>query len=95
MGGEDASKERQILRLLRKALGEIVKDTAARPGRPSPLQDTTVEYIRELFGLIAEREAELADQAGVARNERPHFADEPSETSAVTLHRPGKDKKLN
>lgn len=95
MSGEDASKERQILRLLRKALGEIVKDTAPKPGYPNPLQDTTIASIRELFGLISEREAELADQAGVTRNERPHFADEPRDTSVVTVHRSDKDKKLN
>lgn len=95
MGDEETGKERRILRLLRKVLGDIVKDTAARPGRPNPLQETTIQSIRELFGLISEREAELADQAGVSRHERPHFADEPRETSVVTVHKPNKDKKLN
>ena len=95
MSDEDTSKERRVLRLLRKVLGDIVKDTAAKPGKPNPLQETTIESIRELFGLIAEREAELADQAGVARNERPYFTDEPCQTSVVTVHKPGKGKKLN
>lgn len=95
MSEEDTNKERRILRLLRKVLGEVVKDTAPRQGMPSPLHDTTIQSIRELFALIAEREAELADQAGVARNERPHFADEPGQPSVVTVHKPAKDKKLN
>jgi hypothetical protein len=95
MSGDQASKERSILRLLRKVLGQIVKDTAPRPGRPNPLQDTTVASIRELFALISEREAELADGANVARNERPYFADEPRDTAPVTVYRPNKDGKLN
>ena len=94
MNDEASAKERRILRLLRAALGNIVKDTAPRPGMPHPLKESTVESIRELFGLISEREAELADQAGVERKERPHFADEPQDTAVVTLHRPDK-KKLN
>jgi hypothetical protein len=92
MSEEASAKERRILRLLRAALGNIIKDTAPQPGMPHPLKESTVESIRELFGLIAEREAELADQAGIQRNQRPHFADEPQDTSVVTLHMPGKNK---
>ena len=87
MGIEDQSKEQRILRVLRKVLGNIVKETAPRPGRPRPLSDDTVAEIRDLFGLIAEREAELAAEAGIARDERPHFADEPQTTHAVKIHR--------
>lgn len=92
MSNETADKERRILRVLRTVLGNIVKDTAPRPGMASPLQETTVESIRDLFALIAEREAELADQAGLDRNEKPHYADEPQDTSTITLHRRGKDR---
>jgi len=95
MSGEQAGRERQILRLLRKVLGNIVKDTAPHPDRPNPLQDSTIQSIRELFALISEREAELADQAGITRTERPHFTDEPQPISVVTVHKPDKDKKLN
>lgn len=87
---ETASKEQRILRVLRTVLGNIVKETAPRPGRPRALSDETVADIRDLFGLIAEREAELADAAGLKRNERPRFSDEPSAVHAVKLHRPPK-----
>ncbi len=93
MSDEASAKERRILRLLRTALGNIIKDTAPQPGMPHPLKESTVEGIRELFALIAEREAELADQAGLGdRNEKPYFADEPQDTAVVTLHKPGKNK---
>ncbi len=90
MGIEDLSKEQRILRVLRKVLGNIVKETAPRPGVPRALSDDTVADIRDLFGLIAEREAELADEAGVGRKERPHFADGPKKAHAVKIHRPPK-----
>jgi len=72
----ELTKEQQILRAMRKTLGSIVKDTAPRDGVPSPLSDLTVENIRMCFGLIAAREAELAEALGLARNERPFYADE-------------------
>jgi hypothetical protein len=90
MGIESVSKEQRILRVLRTVLGNIVKETAPRPGVPRPLSDQTVADIRDLFGLIAEREAELADEAGLDRKERPHFTDEPRSTHAVKIHRPPK-----
>lgn len=90
MGIEGLSKEQRILRVLRKVLGNIVKDTAPRPGRPNPLQESTIEDIRNLFGLIAERERELADEAGMTAKERPHFSDEPQTAHVLTLHKPTK-----
>lgn len=90
---DQETKERRILRLLRKTLGNIVKDTAPRPGRPNPLQPSTIEEIRGLFALIAERERELASEAGLSAKERPYFNDEPQSTQVIEFHRPG--RKLN
>ena len=87
---EDLSKEQRILRVLRKVLGNIVKETAPRPGQPRALSDDTVAEIRDLFGLIAAREAELAESAGLSRNERPRFADAPKAAHAMKVHRPPK-----
>ncbi len=87
MGIEDLSKEQRILRVLRKVLANIVRETAPRPGVPRALSDDTVAEIRDLFGLIAEREAELAREADLEHRQRPHFADEPKTTHAVKVHR--------
>lgn len=92
MSNEASSKERRILKVLRQVLGNIVKDATPQPGMPHPFQESTVESIRDLFALIAEREAELANEAGLDRNEKPYYADEQQPTSVVTLHRPNKDK---
>jgi len=79
----ELTKEQQILRAMRKTLASVVKDTAPREGEPSPLSEATVENIRACFGLIAAREAELAEALGLSRKERPHYADE--EPSAKPL----------
>ncbi len=73
----EQSKEQQVLRAMRKTLTSIVRDLAPRDGVPSPLTPDTVENIRMCLGLISAREAELAQALGLARDERPHFTDEP------------------
>ena len=92
MNDEVLSKERIILRTLRKVLASIVRDATPAPGKPNPFKESTIADIRDLFGLIAEREAELAAQAGLSRNERPYYTDQPRSSSVVTLHTPAKDK---
>lgn len=88
------SKEQRILRVLRKVLANIVKDTTPPPGMLHPLSEDTRHDIRDLFGLIAEREAELADETGHgARNEKPYFVDAPRKSTVVKLHRPAKGDK--
>jgi hypothetical protein len=73
----ELSKEQQIMRAMRKTLTSVVRDCAPRDGVPSPLSEGTVENVRMCLGLIAAREAELADALGLSRNERPHYTDEP------------------
>ncbi|MDD4880339.1 MAG: hypothetical protein PHR30_18515 [Gallionellaceae bacterium] len=77
MDQQELSKEQQIMRAMRKTLTSIVRDCAPRDGQPSPLAEPTVENIRMCLGMISAREAELAESLGLARNERPHYSDEP------------------
>jgi hypothetical protein len=73
---KELSKEQQIMRAMRKTLTSVVRDCAPRADQPSPLSEQTVENIRMCLGLIAAREAELAEALGLSRSERPHYADE-------------------
>ena len=91
--GAELTKEQQIMRARRKTLTSIVRDTAPRDGDPSPLSSDTVENIRMCLGLIAAREAELAEMLGLSRTERPHYSDEPAVAQAIQFVMPG--KKLN
>jgi len=92
--GKDAlSKEQQIMRAMRKTLTSVVRDCAPRDGQPSPLSEATVENVRMCLGLIAAREAELAETLGLSRNERPFYADSPPAMDRLNFMPGG--KKLN
>jgi len=87
MAEKELTKEQRILRVLRKVLANIVKDATPAPGAPHPLSEGTRTDIRDLFGLIAERERELANEAGLGSVEKPYFTDEPRTTNVVKIHR--------
>ena len=87
------SKEQQIMRAMRKTLTSIVRDAAPRDGMPSPFSPDTVENIRMGLGLISAREAELAENLGFSRNERPSYSDEEPTAKTMQFVPPG--KKLN
>lgn len=84
MDKQALSKEQRILRVMRKVLASIVKDTTPKPGMLHPLSEQTIQDIRDCFGLIAARETELAGEMGLAK-EQPYFADQEPKTRAVKL----------
>jgi hypothetical protein len=86
LNDETLSKEQRILRVLRKVLANIVKDATPAPGMPHPFKESTIHDIRDLFGLIAERERELAQAAGL--NEKPYYTDEPPSAKVVAMPKP-------
>ena len=91
---EGPSKEEKILRMLKRVLTDIAKDTSTPPGMKHPLSENTIQGIRECLGLISAREKELAEESGRPNAARPEFIDEPKKTQVVTLHKkkPGGDK---
>jgi hypothetical protein len=90
---QDSSKEREILMVMRKVLAAIIKDTTP-PSRAMkhPLSERTIDDVRKCLGLIAAREHELADAAGVAQ-ERPYFVDEKPAADVVSINKIGRVKK--
>jgi hypothetical protein len=68
--------EQRLMRMMRKTLTSIVRDTAPRDGNPSPLTEATVMNIKDCLMVIASRETELARLTGRTLDERPHFTDE-------------------
>lgn len=85
MASEQTSKEEQILKMMKKVLTDVAKDTYVRPGLKHPLSDNTIMGIRECLALISAREKELAETAGRPQNMRPRFIDEPQKTVVVPL----------
>lgn len=74
MNTEDPSKEQRILRLMRKTLGNVVKDATPLGGRANPLSEGTIQDIKDCFALISERERELAEQLNLDQA-KPYYAD--------------------
>jgi hypothetical protein len=86
------NKERDILRVMRGVLTQIIKDTTpAHRSMKHPLSDPTIEDIRNCLGLISARERELADLAGAAE-ERPYFADEKPAAEVVSINKLSRKK---
>jgi hypothetical protein len=74
MNTEELSKEQQILRVMRKTLGNVVRDVTPLGGRPNPLSGDTIQDIKDCFALISERERELAEKLGFAEA-KPYYKD--------------------
>ena len=85
MADQELPKEERILRVMKRVLTDVAKDTYTRPGYRHPLSDATVQGIRDCLSLITAREAELAEAAGRPMNLRPRFVDEPQTSVVVKL----------
>jgi hypothetical protein len=91
MGTEELSKEQRILRMLRKTLGNVVKDVTPLGGRTNPLSENTIQDIKDCFGLISAREMELAEALGFDQS-KPYYADgELPNAKVINIVKPSKE----
>jgi hypothetical protein len=88
-----AGKEARILRVMKRVLTDVVKDTATQPGMKHPLSDQTIENIRHCLHLISERERELTEASGKSMTMRPRYVDEPEKTTVVPIEKIGRRDK--
>ncbi len=88
----EISTEQRVMRVMRKVLASVVKDTTPQHGTYHVLSQQTIEDIKACFALISAREMELAKEAGIAE-ERPHFSDEPNKAKIVPITRSSLKKK--
>jgi hypothetical protein len=85
MSEQELSQEERILRIMKRVLTDVAKDTYAKPGFRHPLTDDTIKGMRDCLALITAREHELAEAAGRPQNLRPRFRDETPSSVVVTL----------
>ena len=86
MAEPELTAEERALRMMKRVLTNIAKDTAPRPGQPRhPLSEETVQAMRECLRLITEREQELARLHKRDTSARPRFIDEPASEFVVSL----------
>jgi len=93
MSTNEFSQEERILRIMRKVLTSVAKDTYTKPGLKHPLSEDTIVSIRDCLALISARERELLESSGKSADQRPHFIDEPQTSVVVPLHKTGLVKK--
>ncbi|NOX07874.1 MAG: segregation and condensation protein A [Gammaproteobacteria bacterium] len=89
MSENKASKEEQILRVMKRVLTDVAKDTFTRPGFKHQLSDNTIQGIRDCLSLITVREHELIEDSGRSHDHRPRYTDEPSSNVIVQLDTSG------
>lgn len=90
MSTEELSKEQRILRIMRKTLGNVVKDVTPLGGRINPLSEDTVQNIKDCFALISERERELAEALNFDQS-KPYYTDgEPPNAKVISIVKPPK-----
>jgi hypothetical protein len=91
MSTEELSKEQRILRLMRKTLGNVVKDVTPYGGRTNPLSESTIQDIKDCFGLISDRERELAEALDFDQA-KPYYADgEQPRAKVISIVKPPKE----
>jgi hypothetical protein len=91
MDTEELSKEQRILRMMRKTLGNVVKDVTPLGGRTNPLSESTIQDIKDCFGLISERERELAEALNFDQA-KPYYADgETQSAKVINIVKPAKE----
>lgn len=91
MDTAELSKEQRILRLLRKTLGNVVKDVTPLGGRPNPLMDSTIQDIKDCFALISEREKELAEKLNFDQAKPYYGDDEPPNAQVISFVKPPRE----
>jgi len=79
----EVSIEEKILRIMKRVLTDVARDTYTKPGIKHPLTENTIMGIRDCLSLITARETELASAEGRESKVRPHFIDEPKKKSVV------------
>jgi len=91
----ELTTEERVLRMMKRTLTNIARDTAPGPGLRHPLSEGTIQGIRECLVLITTRERELAQEYGRDTRARPRYVDEPSDEVVVPLNINAMKKGLN
>ena len=89
---EDANTElsedqlnQRIMVMMRQVLSAVARDTVPPPGMKHPLQETTIQGIRDCLSLISARERDLNIKLGEDSAHRPRYVDEPKTSQVVSI----------
>jgi hypothetical protein len=85
MSEPELTTEERVLRMMKRVLTSVARDTATEPGLKHPLSEQTINEIRECLMVITVREQELAKEFDRDTSARPRFTDEPKSEVVVSL----------
>ena len=88
----EASKELRVLRMVKRVLTDVAKDTNTPPGMRHPLSDSTIMGIRDCLALITAREVELQEDNGNVSTMKPRYPGQSSSNVVVSISSSGKKK---
>lgn len=88
----ELSKEEQILKMVKKVLTDVAKDTYTPSHLKHPLSEVTIHSIRDCLSMISARELELAEEHGRDTSSRPRYVDEAPKSVVVDISGLQKDK---
>ncbi len=88
----ELSKEHRILVTMRQVLASVIRDITPKNGMRHPLSEQTMEDVRQCFNLIASREKEINEEAGMPSQHRPQYVDDNTSAKVVKLHTPSSSK---
>lgn len=86
MTESELTQEEKILRMVKRVLTDVAKDTYTRPGLKHPLSENTIHSIRDCLSLITAREREVAEEHGRSMDQKPRFIDEPAKSVVIPLN---------
>jgi hypothetical protein len=82
MNDNTLTTEQRILIAMRQVLSSVVRDTTPPPGLRHPLNESTIEDIKQCFALITARGKDLNEEQGRPAA-RQRNTDEPRKSSQV------------
>ena len=82
---DEKAIEKRVMVMMRQVLSAVARDTVPPAGMKHPLQDSTIQGIRDCLSLISARERELNIELGESSQTRPRYVDEPVTTKVVSL----------
>ncbi|MBC8210884.1 MAG: segregation and condensation protein A [Gammaproteobacteria bacterium] len=85
LNNEEKAMEKRIMVMMRQVLSAVARDTAPPAGMRHPLQESTIQGIRDCLSLISARERELNIDLGEDNQVRPRYVDEPVTSKIVSL----------
>jgi len=88
----DGNKELRVLRMVKRVLTDVAKDTNTPPGMRHPLSDTTIMGIRDCLALIAAREVELQQANNKVSPMKPRYPGQNSSNVVVSISKKSKKK---